>query len=370
MPFGLNIMKIYVKSFLLIARKLKYDTALKTAYFLTKEEDSVLECYDVACHHFLKSNIGFDVILRVIENDNLPLVQKTNPFILGFINQSLEVDDLKQLRVKISKESQAHEVKKFISFLEYMELFIKKDFVKAYEIWRSFDATKKCLFDFERDFSNVSVSSREIAVVLPGTSDTKFGSEIDNYDYVGRTVLYSPLKEKHEFSGSRLDYSFLNRDKYIDLSNWNINNLSSISSSVVSNSNCRKVNISGLKNKPILELEYSDAPTSEITFIILRIANWCVKKAFLKPCFYNGDFYLSEKAYESEDYDLEKRLEHKKNIIDSYLRHDIFFVHASLAILYQKNLINAKGALKIILEMSGVEFAEALNRKWNDNINI
>jgi len=358
-------MKIFVKSFLVLARKLDSQHFLKTAYFLATNKSDALSCYYIACRYLMKSDTGFYVISDVLARHDLSLTQMASPVLEGYHNEGLELDDIRNFKLRIDREVQSLSINNFSMFLQYVDLFLSKDFQAAYEIWREFDDVKNCLTVFKDSIANKNVSDKKIAVVLPGNSNSKFGNEIDSYALVGRTGFYLPPEKNYKYSGSRFDYVFLNSDRYTELSKWDTKDISDFSPKVISNVSCRKIKVAGLKKEPILEIEDPINPITGYSFMALRIAHWCVDKAFLKPYFYNGDFYLNDKLYENDDYDSKKHLTHEKNVINAYLLHDVFFVHACLSIYYQEGLIGAKGPLDNILRMSGTEFSAALAKRWS-----
>ncbi len=358
-------MKILVKSVLVLARKLNSENLLKTAYFLATNKSDALSCYYIACRYLMKSDTGFYVISDVLAKHDLSLTQMASPVLEGYHNEGLELNDIRKFKLRIDQEVQCHNINNFSLLLTYVDLFLSKDFRAAYEIWRKFDDVINCLAIFKASIANKNVSDKKIAVVLPGNSTIEFGNEIDSYSLVGRTGFYPPPEKNHKYSGSRFDYVFLNSDRYTELSQWDMKDISDFSPKVISNVSCRKIKVSGLKEEPILEIKNPINPITGYSFLALRIANWCVDKALLKPYFYNGDFYLNDKLYENDHYDSKKYLSHEKNVIDSYLLHDVFFVHACLSIYHQEGLIGAKGALENILKMSGTEFSEALAKRWS-----
>lgn len=358
-------MKILVKSVLVLARKLNSEQLLKMAYLLATKRSDILSCYYIACRYFMKSDTGFYVISGILAKHDLSLSQIANPILDAYCNKVLELSDIRSFKVQIDNDVQGCSVSKFSTFLKYVDLFLSKDFQAAYEVWRGFNDVANCLATFKDNVTNESISDKKIAVVLPGTSNIEFGEEIDNYPLVARTTFNLPSSDKYKYSGARFDYAFLNSDRYNSLSDWSSKELSVFSPIIISNMSCKSNKVKGLKNKPILELSDVDTPISNYIFMALKIAHWCIDNAYLKPTFYNGDFYLNDKLYENDNYDSKEYLAHEKNVIDSYLLHDVFFVHACLSIYYQEGLIDAKGALNKILKMSGTEFSEALAKRWS-----
>ena len=357
-------MKILIESFLVLARKLKSEHFLRAAYLLATSKNDVLSCYYIACRYFMTSDTGFYVISAILSKHDLSLAQIANPVLEGY-NKAIKLDDIRNFKLKIDNEVQGRSIRKFSMLLEYFDLFLSKDFQAAYEVWRGFDDVVSCLAAFEDDVVNKNVSDRKIAVVLPGTSNIEFGEEIDSYPLVARTTFNLPSSDKYKYSGTRFDYAFLNSDRYNSLSDWSSKELFVFSPIIVSNMSCKSNNVKGLNHTPILELSDVDTPISNYIFMALKIAHWCIDNAYLKPTFYNGDFYLNDKLYESESYDSKVYLLHEKNVIDSYLLHDVFYTHACLSVYHKEGLIGAKGALDKILKMSGTEFSEALAKRWS-----
>lgn len=356
-------MKIFIKSFLVLAKKLKSEHFLRAAYFLATSKNDVLSCYFIACRYFMTSDTGFHVISAILSKHDLSLEQIANPVLEGY-NKAIKLDDIRNFKLKIDSEVQGHSTKKLSDFLKYVDLFLSKDFQAAYDIWRGFDDVINCLAAFKDNVANKNISDKKIAIVLPSSSTIEFGDEIDSYSLVGRTGFYPPPKENRKYSGSRFDYAFLNSDRYSELATWNTVDISNFTVEIISNFSCRHIKIPNLKNETAFELKVPQPPISEYSFMALRIAYWCIDKAYLKPIFYNGDFYLNDKIYENDNYDSKRSSANEKNIIDAYLLHDVFFVHACLSVYYQEDLIGAKGALESILEMTGTEFAEALTKRW------
>ena len=70
-------------------------------------------------------------------------------------------------------------------------------------------------------------------------------------------------------------------------------------------------------------------PTSDLAYIPIKAVPWCIRNG-LRPTLYNGDFYTGAESYQDSDYDETERLSQARSIVDSYLKHDVFFCHALL----------------------------------------
>jgi len=281
----------------------------------------------------------------------------------GHLISALTAGNRKLIRSRISLMSSLDRPR--LSDLEYAQAILDGQFLKAFDIWKTFPDVDRCLNSLP--LPPETPVGRTMAVVLPGHADSDYGQEIDGHDLVGRVGLSIPAASEATKIGSRFDYAFV-----YSFANWHRFEEIARSCDPMRIHTGPIVTCVGLRKRPKpswleidveFELTRVECPTCPRAYMPLRIVPWCIERG-IRPTLYCADFYLGSTAYQSADYDVMRLLETEEDHILSYLRHDVFFNHAALRHWYDLGVIRARGRLAELLNLDGRSFAEALQNRW------
>lgn len=243
----------------------------------------------------------------------------------------------------------------------YADAMLNRRYTEAFSIWRDIHAVTLCLDSLPAP--DRKGSTADIAVVLPGATEGKFGSEIDSAALVGRVGIYDPSPETAATLGTRFDISFLNRFTY---SKYVENNFlpTVAASEIVTHPMCKTLDSERKRKVRVsFDLPLINLPTSNYCYLPLRIVPWCFDRG-LKPTLYFGDFYLGDSPYQNRGYNPEGSIKGSDDVVLSYFKHDVFFCHAALRTWSQLGQISARGVLLDLLNLDGAALSEILESKW------
>jgi hypothetical protein len=244
----------------------------------------------------------------------------------------------------------------------YARALIDRRFVDAYAIWTGIPEVERCLRTLQVLSPAVS-QERTIAVVLPGTASGPFGDEIDDHDVVARTGTLPPSPSDQHELGHRFDIALLNQDRYTRLVSARPTP-EVPASKVVTTEGCAALGAPlDLAERVEYGLPTLQLPTSDLAYIPIKAVPWCLRNG-MRPTLYNGDFYTGDERYQDNGYDATEMLSRTRGIVDSYLKHDVFFCHALLRVWLDSGWLDARGRLDEILRLDGAQFAELLEGRW------
>jgi len=248
----------------------------------------------------------------------------------------------------------------------YARAFIERRFVDAYDIWLEIPEVSKVLESLK--IPQRDSLTRTMAVVLPGSTDGMYGSEIDSRDLVARTGIVGPTTDEINLIGSRFDISFLNSPRFHELVRSQ-EPVETAAQRFVIDTVLRQLTIPEWLSTPIdFTLRSFDPPTSPFSYAPLRIVPYCHHRGIL-PTLYFADFYLGDVAYQSAHYDPKNAPGAPRDHTRSYFLHDVYFTHAALQMWCRNEVIKARGRLAELLELDGRSFAHSIQQRWGKRNN-
>ncbi|MFM8857297.1 MAG: hypothetical protein ACKOI2_08870, partial [Actinomycetota bacterium] len=202
--------------------------------------------------------------------------------------------------------------------VDYTRAFVEQRFVDAYDSWLTIPEVPHALESLA--IPELDSLSHTMAVVLPGSTDCAYGSDIDSHDIVARTGILGPTPDETVLIGSRFDVSFLNSPRFHAMVQ-SPEPMDTSARRFVVDPMLRNLALPAWLSTPIdFDLTKFFPPTSPFSYAPLRIVPYCHQRGILPKLFF-GDFYLGDVAYQASHYDPKIRLNISTKHTRSYLLH-------------------------------------------------